>query len=264
MAAIAPATVSDSFRSATRVQEGLLARVEKRSLIWLAHRLPRWVNSDHLTALALAAMLGAGLSFWLAAVSPAGLLLVVLCLAVNWFGDSLDGTVARVRDQQRPRYGYYVDHVADVVGTLFLFGGMALSGFMTPAVSAMLLIAYYLLSLEVYLAANSLGTFRMSFFKVGPTELRILLAAGAIASLWRPMPIVFGLRMSLFDLGGTIGTIGLGVTFVISVIRNTMALYALEPIAARGRDPREILASDMRAPRPVTAAPGIESPRTCV
>jgi phosphatidylglycerophosphate synthase len=241
MSAIAPATVSDSFRSATRVQEGLLARGEKRTLIWLAHRLPRWVNSDHLTALALAAMLGTGLSFWLAAVSPAGLPLVVLCLAVNWFGDSLDGTVARVRDQQRPRYGYYVDHVADVVGTLFLFGGMALSGFMAPAVAAMLLIAYYLLSLEVYLAANSLGTFRMSFFKVGPTDCASC-SAGAIASLWRPMPIVFGFRMSLFDLGGIIGAIGLGVTFVISVIRNTRALYALEPLADRRREPREILA----------------------
>ncbi len=222
--------VSGSFRPAIRLQDSLLARAEERTLIWLARRLPRRVGSDHLTMLALAAMLGAGLSFWLAASSRVALALVVACLIGNWFGDSLDGTLARVRDQQRPRYGYYVDHAIDVVGTLFLFGGMALSGFMTAAVAATLLIAYYLVSLEVYLATTSLGTFRMSFFKVGPTELRIGLALGAIALFWSPMPIVFGRRMLLFDLGGIIATIGLGITFVVSLIRNASALYAMEPL----------------------------------
>ena len=119
----------------------ILAPIEKRTLIWLAHRLPAWVNSDHLTALALAAMLFAGLSYWLASVTPAGLFLVVACLAVNWFGDSLDGTLARVRCHQRPRYGFYVDHVVDAVGAVFLFGGMGLSGYMSPLVSLILLAA---------------------------------------------------------------------------------------------------------------------------
>src|SRR4029077_10212583 len=98
------------------------------------HRMPAHVNSDHLTALALAAMLGAGLSFWLARVSSAGLVLGVMCLAVNWFGDSLDGTLARVRHHERPRYGFYVDHVVDAFGALFLLGGMALSGYMATSV----------------------------------------------------------------------------------------------------------------------------------
>jgi archaetidylinositol phosphate synthase len=226
-------TASTTYRPAVRVQDSILTRLERRTLIWLAHRIPRRINSDHLTALALVAMLGAGLSFWLARTTPVGLVLIVVCLAINWFGDSLDGTLARVRNCQRPRYGYYVDHVVDVVGTLFLFGGMALSGFMSPAVAAALLIAYYLLSLEVYLATHSLGTFQMSFFKMGPTELRILLAVGAIALFWNPMPIVFGHRMTLFDLGGAIGAAGLVVTFVVSALRNGRALYQMEKLEVR-------------------------------
>jgi archaetidylinositol phosphate synthase len=216
------------YAPAVRIQDSLLTRIERRTLIWLAHRMPRRVNSDHLTILALVAMAGAGLSFWLARTSPIGLVLVVVCLALNWFGDSLDGTLARVRDCQRPRYGYYVDHVVDVVGTLFLFAGLGASGYMSPPVAAVLLIAYYLLSLEVYLATHSLGTFQMSFFKMGPTELRILLAIGAIALFWNPMPVVAGHAMKLFDLGGIIGVAGLAVTFVVSAVRNGRTLYKAE------------------------------------
>ncbi len=104
------------FRDPARVLTSLLAPIEKRCLIWLAGRMPRSINSDHLTVLALVAMVAAGGSYWLARVTPLGLLLVVLSLAANWFGDSLDGTLARVRGQQRPRYGFYVDHVVDAVG----------------------------------------------------------------------------------------------------------------------------------------------------
>src|SRR3990170_5368257 len=166
-----------SFREATRVLTGVLSPIEKRCLIWLASRLPACINSDHLTALALVAMLGAGLSYWLAGVVPlVGLLLVNVCLAINWFGDSLDGTLARGRNRQRPRYGFYVDHVVDAFAVAFLVGGMALSGFMSPYVALGLLVAYFMLSIEVYLATYALGTFTISYFKIGPTELRILLA----------------------------------------------------------------------------------------
>ena len=137
--------------SATHVREykSPLAGPEKRLLVWIAHRLPRWINSDHLTLLGIISMLGAGLSFWSARWHPWALLFVVVFLALNWFGDSLDGTVARVRDQQRPRYGYYVDHVIDILGTFFLVGGLALSGFMSPVVALGLLVAYYMVSAEV-------------------------------------------------------------------------------------------------------------------
>jgi phosphatidylglycerophosphate synthase len=195
--------------------------------------MPAWVNSDHLTALALAAMIGVGLSYWLARATPAGLLLAIACLAINWFGDSLDGTLARVRQQQRPRYGYYVDHVVDAVGAVFLFGGLALSGYMSPFIAGLLVLAYFLLCLEVYLATHSLGEFRMSYFGMGPTELRILLSFGNVMLLVHPTATIAGHQFRLFDVGGAVGAAGLALTFVYSAIRNTRTLYAAEPLPPR-------------------------------
>jgi phosphatidylglycerophosphate synthase len=159
--------------------------------------------------------------------------LAIVLLAVNWFGDSLDGTLARVRQQQRPRYGYYVDHVVDVIGVVFLFGGLALSGLMSLPIATVLLLAYFLVSLEVYLATHSLGNFQMSFFGVGPTELRILLALGNVVVLLRPEPTVLGTTFTLFDVGGLVGAVGLVGTFFYSAARNTRALYRAEPIPMR-------------------------------
>jgi phosphatidylglycerophosphate synthase len=219
--------------TATRVHTSVLAPVEKRLLVWIARRLPRWVTSDHLTILALLGMIGAGLSFWLASVSPVGLYLVVVCLVVNWFGDSLDGTVARVRDQQRPRYGFYVDHVVDAVGTAALLAGLGLSGYMTPIVAAGMTAAYMMLLTEVFLAAHSVGTFRMSYFRVGPTELRVILAIGALTLLARPTAAIFGHQYLLFDVGGVVSIIGILGTFASSAIANTRTLYRAEPLPAR-------------------------------
>jgi phosphatidylglycerophosphate synthase len=224
------------FRDATRVLTSVLAPIEKRTLLWLANRMPRWVNSDHLTALALVAMLLAGGSYWLARYTPVGLLLVVACLAVNWFGDSLDGTLARVRNQQRPRYGFYVDHVVDMFGTAFLVGGLALSGYMHPYVALGLLVAYFMLSAEIYLATHTTGTFRMSFFKVGPTELRILLSIGNLVLLVHPTTRLLGHEFRLFDVGGVAAAVGLVATLVFSAISTTRALYAAEPLPGRPRD----------------------------
>lgn len=219
--------------SPTRIQESLLSNLERRVLLWLAHRMPRRVHSDHLTLLALVAMIGAGASYWLASVSPLGLALVIVFLALNWFGDSLDGTVARVRQQQRPRFGYYVDHVVDAIGILALFGGLAFSGYMQPAIAVALLIAYLLVCLEVYLAAHSVGRFEMTFFGMGPTELRLVLASGNVALLINPGASVFGGALSLFDVGGIAGAVGLFLTFLYSAARNTRRLYIEEPMPGR-------------------------------
>jgi phosphatidylglycerophosphate synthase len=224
-----------AFKDATRVLSSILSPLEKRTLHWLAARMPARVNSDHLTSLALLAMLGAGLSYWLASVTPLGLLLVVGCLAVNWFGDSLDGTLARVRDQQRPRYGFYVDHIVDGFGALFLLGGLALSGYMHPAIAFGLLLAYYLLSIEVYLAAHTVGRFKITHFYLGPTELRILLAIGNLVLLVHPHATILGQTYRLFDVGGVIAVAGLFVTLLVSVVTNTRALYRAEPIPERSR-----------------------------
>jgi len=221
------------FRDATRVLSSVLSPLEKRTLIWLANRMPTRINSDHLTSLALLAMLGAGLSYWLASATPVGLVLVVVCLAVNWFGDSLDGTLARVRNHQRPRYGYYVDHVVDAFGALFLLGGLALSGYMHPAIAFGLLIAYLMLSVEVYLAAHSIGRFKITYFNLGPTELRILLSIGNLVLLVHPNAVILGQTYRLFDVGGAVAVVGLFVTLVVSTITNARALYRAEPIPGR-------------------------------
>ena len=225
-----PATEQSPFKDATRILSSVLAPAERRVLRYLALRMPRRVNSDHLTALALAAMAGAGLSFWLSSVTPVGLWLVTVFLALNWFGDSLDGTLARVRQHQRPRYGYYVDHVVDAAGAMFLFGGLALSSYMHPLVAMGLLVAYLAMSVEIYLAAHVLGEFRITYFQMGPTELRILLAIGSLWLMVKPNVILFGHTYRLFDVGGMAGIVGLGFTVLVTVIRHTRALYKLEPI----------------------------------
>jgi archaetidylinositol phosphate synthase len=198
--------------------------------VWIAGRLPRWINSDHLTAIALCAMAAAGASFWAARFNHVWLFAVVASLGLNWFGDSLDGTLARVRQQQRPRYGFYVDHVVDCFGVLFLFAGLALSGFMSPFVAMGLLIAYLMLSIDVYLATYCLTVFRLSFWGVGPTELRLLLAAGALALRNDPRVHVLGESFRLFDVAGVIATASIGVTLLYSVAGNVRALYLAEPL----------------------------------
>ena len=170
-----------AFKEADRAQMSFLAPLEKRCLVWLAGHTPAWINPDHLSALGLAAMLGAGLSYWYARYNKAGLILVIVCLAFNWLGDSLDGTLARVRNKQRPKYGFYVDHIIDAIGTFFLLAGLALSGYMSERIAAGLLVVYFLLTIEVYLATYTIGTFHLSFWKFSPTELRILLMIGNLA-----------------------------------------------------------------------------------
>jgi phosphatidylglycerophosphate synthase len=219
--------------SHVRLNLGVLAAAEKRTLIWIASRLPAWVGSDHLSALGMVSMLAAGVSFAYIAVTPLAAAAVIVSLAANWFGDSLDGTVARVRNQQRPRYGFYVDHVIDIAGITFLMAGLAWSGIMSPLVAAAVLAAYLLVSSESFLATHSVGIFRMSFLGFGPTELRILLAAGALKAAQSPVVDVALLgQVRLFDLGGVVAIGGLAVAFVVSVARNTRALYLAEPLPA--------------------------------
>ena len=219
-----------AFKSATRTQESLLAPLESPALRWLAAHMPRAVNSDHLTILGGLAMVAVGASFWAARWSPYALLGVVVALILNWFGDSLDGTLARYRNQQRPRYGFYVDHVIDAIGTFCLFGGLALGGLMSPIIAAAVVIAFYLLSIEAYLATYTVANFRLSHFKFGPTELRVLLALGAITAISRPLVHLGSHQYLLFDVGGVVASIGMLFIFLLAATRNTVRLYREEPI----------------------------------
>ena len=213
-----------------REHGSLLAASEKRLLIWIAQRLPRAVTSDHLTLLALCAMALAGAAYAAARVRPSALWLVIVALGLNWFGDSLDGTLARVRRTERPRYGFYVDHVLDIVGISLLLGGVACSGYMSPLIALVLLVTYLLVTAEVFLATAAHGVFRMSFLRVGPTELRILLAVGTLALFRNPQVDlgVLGL-FPLFDVAGSIGAVGLVCALAGATVRNTRILSRLEP-----------------------------------
>ena len=217
-----------------RHQHSLLSSIEKRILIWIAKRLPGWLNSDHLTLLGFLAMLGIGLSYWASVWDRRALILAIFGLAVNWFGDSLDGTLARVRRQQRPRYGFYVDHVVDIVGSSFLLGGLAASGYLNPLIGLGLLIGFLMVSAERYLATHVLGVFRLSFMGMGPTELRILLAVGTLFLLYKPVVQLGNLgSFNLFDVGGASGIVGMAVTLIVSSIRNARFLYRAEPLGRR-------------------------------
>src|SRR2546426_8315500 len=218
-----------AFQEASREQVSLLAAIEKKCLIWLAWRTPRWINSDHLTALGLAALLGAGLSYWYSRFHRMGLMAVIGFLALNWLGDSLDGTLARVRRRQRPRYGFYVDHMVDSFGALALMSGLAISGYMHPYIAIALLLAFLLLSIQSYLATYTLGEFQLSFWRFGPTEIRILLATGNIALLFQPM--IWHGHYRLLDVGGAIGIVGMAVMLIFSTIRNTMRLFREERLS---------------------------------
>jgi phosphatidylglycerophosphate synthase len=213
------------YQQAVRLHTSVLADSEKRLLVWMAARVPAWMNSDHLTTAATLAMVAAGACFW---IGGRALPFVIVFLAVNWFGDSLDGTLARVRRQERPRYGYYVDHVLDAVGFAALMGGLALGGHMSPLIALVFLCAYFLLLIEIALAAHACGTFRLAFWHIGPTELRILLSVGVLQLMRSQTVTLFGHRWLLFDVGCAAGIAGLLITFAVSAVRNGAALYREE------------------------------------
>jgi phosphatidylglycerophosphate synthase len=219
------------FEEARRDLRSLTAGVEKKALLWLAARTPAGVTPDHLTGLGLLAMLVAGVAYLFSAETPALLHLVNVALLVNWLGDSLDGTLARFRKRCRPRYGFYVDHLVDAFGALFLLGGLALSGYMSERVALALLVAYLLVSINIYLATYTLGVFKISVGPVGGTELRILLALGNLALLAQPRFGLLGRQVLLYDVVGLAAVAALAMVLVVSTARNTRALHALERVS---------------------------------
>ncbi len=216
-----------SFRQADRIQQSVLAVPEKRLLIWMARRLPSWIKPDYLTALGFLSQLLTGVSYAIARWSHAGLFAAIVFLVLNWFGDSLDGTLARVRQKLRPRYGFYVDHMLDSIGSVALMAGLGLSGYMSPWIAVSLLVMFLLLSVQSYLATYTLGEFHMSFWSFGPTELRLLLIIGNLAVLRWPR----ALHHLLFDVGGAVGIAGMAAMLVYFTAENIVRLYRAEPVS---------------------------------
>lgn len=233
MAAITeiPTRVGSAFQTAPRLQQSMTAAAEKKILLRMAARTPGWISSDHLTLLGFIAQLLAGVGYALAGWNKQFLWLASFFIALNWLGDSLDGTLARFRSQQRPRYGFYVDHMADTFGAVFLMGGLALSGFLHWQIAAGMLAGFLILSIESYLTTYTIGKFRMSYALFGPTEIRILLIAGNVALLRWPRGHLAGHTFPLFDIGGVIAIAGMLIMAVVATAVHTAQLYRQERIS---------------------------------
>ncbi len=219
-----------TFAAACRVNQAVTAEAERRALQWMALRAPQWVTSDQLTALGLGAQVGAGMCYALARYDRRMLLPGIVCLGLNWLGDSMDGTLARVRQQQRPRYGFYVDHMVDLFGAIALMGGLGCSGFVHWETAAALLVAFLLLSSESYLATYTLSRFQMSQGVFGPTEIRILLAIGNVALMRNPYCTIFGRKLLLFDVGGVIAAVCMFAMATVVTARHAVELFRKEPL----------------------------------
>jgi phosphatidylglycerophosphate synthase len=206
---------------APREKTFLLARHEARVLEWLAQRLPTRVMPDHMTALGVLAALGIGAAYWLTVRDPAWLWVASGLLVVHWLGDSLDGTLARVRRIERPKYGYYLDHLVDAGATIAIGVGLGLSPYMSLVTGLAIVVAYLALSINTYLETQVFGVFSLGYSSFGPTEARLGLIALNLALLAGATGVldVAGLVLAGLML------LGLGVR----AARNLRVLAAREP-----------------------------------
>ena len=209
----------------------LLAPIERPALQMLARHVPRSIRSNHLTGLGILGAVGAGSAYALTHYHHAWLWVASLMLAVNWLGDSLDGTLARVRGTQRPKYGYYLDHVVDAFSTAVIGLGIGLSPYVNLGLALGLVVVYLALSINVYLESSVFGVFKIAYGRIGPTEVRLLLvvlnslvALIALAELKGPVPIHIVANWTLAIL-----LAGMVVLFVGRFARNLYRLAKLEP-----------------------------------
>ena len=225
----------ESAVEAEREPDFLLARWERPTLVWIARRLPRWVLPDDMTALGVAAAFGVCAAYQLSNGGRGWLWVASGLLVVQWLGDSLDGTLARVRGIQRPKYGYYLDHLVDAISTAAIGIGLGLSPFMLLSIATLIVVAYLILSINVYLESYAFGRFALGYALIGPTEVRIVLIA-----LNTALALGLGLDFQLADVDLTVfDAIGLGIAGVMIVLlagraaKNLRALEREEPAAPR-------------------------------
>jgi len=209
---------------APREMTFLLAGVERRVLRLLAERVPRMLRSNHLTVLGTLGAVGAGTAYALTTYDPAWLWVASLMLGVNWVGDSLDGTLARVRGTQRPKYGYYVDHVVDAFSTAVIGLGIGLSPYVDLGLALGLVVVYLALSINVYLESTVFGVFKISYGRIGPTEVRLLLVLLNTMLALAPFPVGVVANWTLAVL-----LTGMVALFVGRFARNLYRLAKLEP-----------------------------------
>ncbi len=210
----------------TRVNQTLTAPFERPALQWLAARSPVWITPDVLTAIGVAGSVACFLGYWLSGENVLWLWLVNAGLAVNWYGDSLDGTLARYRKIERPKFGFYIDHTVDAVSEFLTIIGIGMSPFLRMDIAAFALIGYLLMSVHVYVRTAVDGVFKISYGRFGPTELRIIIAlvnvAIIVAADWFLAPVAWGLKP--FDLIGIGLAAALTLVFVVASLRHAAVL----------------------------------------
>lgn len=219
-----------------RTAEFLLARFERWALPRMARALPAWVVPDHMTLLGFLASLGIGASYAMTNRHEAWLWAASGFLVVQWFGDSLDGTLARVRKIERPRYGFYLDHLVDAFATLSIGLGLGFSPYMLLAVGLAIVIAYHMLSINVYLETHVFGRFALGHGRLGPTEVRlILIALNTVALIVGPLRFsVFGIGMTILDIAGIAMALGMLGMLLTRASGNLRELARLEPPGGGG------------------------------
>lgn len=206
------------MKQAERIQTSILNAAEKKVLVWLAQRQPKWMTSDILTAIGFFGALVIAAGYILVNQNVAFLWLASLGLVINWYGDSLDGTLARVRNTQRPVYGYYLDHTVDGINESLMFVGLGLSGLIHFPLALAILVLYLLLTVNVSVNAHLKKEFRLTYAKLGPTEFRILgIIANTLFVLVHPLR-EFSLGVSVFGADVTLHTLDLVGIFVLLLL----------------------------------------------
>ncbi len=230
------------MNQALRIQTSFINGIEKRALVWLAKRMPRWVNSDMLTAVGTLGALIVAIGFALSCLNVQWLWLSSFGLLVNWFGDSLDGTLARVRDCQRPVYGYYVDHTVDCINEGLMFIGAGLSPFLHLDLALLAYAIYLVLTITVSINAHLKGEFRLTYFKLGPTEFRIIVIVANTLLISIPALAAIANTHTLFGLTVTMHILDYVAAFIILAMA---LIYIVTTIS----DARKYAAIDPKKPR---------------
>lgn len=223
------------IKSHKRINDILLGPIERPALSWLAAHMPAWVNPDMLTGVGVFGSLVIFAGYCLTYFDKNFLWLASLGFVLNWFGDSLDGTLARHRDIQRPRYGFFVDHTVDAVSEVLVFLGLGISPFVRMDVACLALIGYLLMSILVYVRTCVNGEFKISYTKIGPTEMRVIaiLANTLVYIIGNPVIKVLWVSATVYDVITLIIAILLMVFFLVSAITQAVRLSRLD-IPAKG------------------------------
>jgi phosphatidylglycerophosphate synthase len=223
------------IRNHIRILNTFTGEREKRLLIWIANRLPSWVNPDRLTIVGIFGAFVIFAGYGLCRFHPGYLWLVNLGFVINWFGDSLDGTLARVRHIERPIYGFYVDHATDAFVECLIFLGVGISPFVRFDLATLALVGYLMLSVLVYIRTCVRGEFTISYGKLGPTEARLIAMSAntLIFFIGNPKVNLFSITLTVYDWIA-IGIIALlAVISVSTTIRQSLALGQMDPAAGK-------------------------------